>query len=178
MATPSLSRTPPPTPDARTTPPRLRVPALVSLVALGVWFGVCYRFALANLGVAEPPAALAAWGDVFWLGRWRMFTDARPEHSDLLAEARVGGAWAPVDLGALYPSRRDEGPGYLREDFLEHPRRVAALAEATCARVPGAPERIRFTSVRWPKTLGQVEQPRDRATTREVLDHPCARAPR
>lgn len=198
----------PPIPDARTTPPRLRLPALVLLVALGAWLGVCYRFALANLGVAEAPAALAAWGDLFWLGRWRMFTDARPTHTDLVAEARMGGAsgsdtadggasgsgasgsgaagsgaaegggaeggaWVAVDLAALYPSRWDEGPGYLRDDLLEHPRRLAVLADATCRRVPGGPERIRFTLVEWPKTPGQVEQPRDRATTQLLLDHPC-----
>jgi hypothetical protein len=167
-----------PVPDARTTPPRLRMPALVLLLALVAWFGVCYRFALVSLGVAEAPAAVAAWSDLFWLGRWRMFTDTRPEHVDLLAEARVAEAWQSIHLAAFYPSRRDEGPGYLRDDFLEHPKRLEALAAATCARIPGPPERIRFTLVRWPKTLGHVDQPRDGATTREVLDVPCAGARR
>ncbi len=159
--------------DSRTTPGWLRVPALVGLGAVGIWFGVCYRFALANLGVAEPPAALAAHGDLFWLGRWRMFTDQRPMHTDLTVEALGGGSWAWVDLEALYPSDWSEGPGYLRDDLLENPQRLKRLAQDACRRVAGVPERLRFTKVTWPKTLGQMEQPRVGAFFAEILDHRC-----
>lgn len=162
----------PPLADARTTPPRLRAPVIVGLALLVAWFGVCYRFALAGLGVAEPPAALADGGDVFWLGRWRMFTDLRVDHTDLLAEAYVGTGWVHADVETLYPSRWDEGPGYLRDDFLTRAGRLAAFAEDACGRVPGA-ARVRLTLVTWPKTLGQVDQPRVGETRRELLDHPC-----
>ncbi len=165
----------PPLADSRTTPRVLRLPAALVLAGLVAYFGVCYRFSLAYLGVAEPPAGLAGASDLFWLGRWRMFTELRATHTDLEAAAFVGDAWVPVDLAALYPSRWAEGPGYLRDDFHGRPERLARLAEDVCARVPGA-ARTRFALITWPRTLGQVEQPRDGATRSELYDEPCGAA--
>jgi hypothetical protein len=166
----------PPITDVRTTPRALRIPTLIALVLLAVWFVGCLRFALVTLGAAPPPGVLADAGDWFWLGRWRMFTDLRPFHTDLAVESRVGSAWIDVDLATWYPSRWDEGPGYLRDDFYENPGRLRRMAADLCVRLGSDPDRIRFTLVRWPKTLGSVEQPRDEATRTELLDVACGEA--
>lgn len=147
--------------------------SVVALQLLAVYFLVSYRVALANLGVAEPPRGAPAAQAFTWLGRWRMFTELRPRHTDLLAEARdPAGAWTPVDLAALYPNHWDEGPGYLRDDFLRDPARVALLAADVCARSPGAGG-VRLTEVTWAKTPGEREQPRRDARTADRGTFPC-----
>ena len=98
---------------------------LLTLMLLAGYFLVSYRVALANLGVAEPPAGAPAAQSLTWLGRWRMFTELRPRHTDLEADAcDDAGHCTRVDLAALYPNHWDEGPGYLRDDFLRDPRRT------------------------------------------------------
>jgi hypothetical protein len=87
-----------------------------------------------------------------------MFTELRPRHTDLVAEVRdAGGAWSPVDLATLYPCHWDEGPGYLRDDFLNDPHRVDQLAADVCVRTGGAA--VRLTERTWQKTPGSAEQP-------------------
>lgn len=159
--------------DARTTPPWARVPVLVGLGLFAAWFLVCYRFALASLGVAQEPAGLAPYGDLFWLGRWRMFTDLRPIHTDLEVYALTNGGEAWVDMPALYPSHWTEGPGYLRDDVLDNPDRLAVIGEDICQRLPTHPRAIRFTKVTWPKSVGQVDQPRTNATKTDLTTYPC-----
>jgi hypothetical protein len=142
----------------------LRTTPLFALSLLAAYFLVSYRVALTGLGVARPPAGLPSAQALTWLGRWRMFTELRPEHVDLLAEVRTSD-WSAVDLAARYPCRWDEGPGWLRDDWLGDPRRLAELTNDLCAQT-GATE-VRLTEIRWPKTLGSREQPRigERRTT-------------
>jgi hypothetical protein len=163
--------------DARTTPRWLRVPTLVAVGLLLVYLFVSYRQALAGLGVAEPPAGITMLNDIFWLGRWRMFTELRNTHTDLEVELRAGASRTPVDLTRLYPSRWPDGPGYLRDDFYRHERRVAALAVDVCERVgtPGA--EVGVTLVTWTKTLGQVAQPRTDARRQTLLTWVCGAPP-
>ena len=141
------------------------------------YLGVCYRSSLAYLGVADMPAGVAGASDLLWLGRWRMFTELRATHTDLDAEALVGDRWEARSLAALYPSAWDEGPGYLRDDFYRHERRVAALAVDVCERVgtPGA--EVGVTLVTWTKTLGQVAQPRTDARRQTLLTWVCGAPP-
>lgn len=132
---------------------------LLTLMLLAGYFLVSYRVALANLGVAEPPAGAPAAQSLTWLGRWRMFTELRPRHTDLEADAcDDAGHCTRVDLAALYPNHWDEGPGYLRDDFLRDPRRTGLLATDLCART-GATA-IRLVEVSWARTPGTSEQPR------------------
>lgn len=156
--------------DVRTTPAAARVPVLLALLLLGLYLlgGV----ASAEAGFADPDGS-ARMERVFWLGRWRMFTDLRTRHSGIDAELRRDGAWAPVDLAAVYPSRWDEGPGWLRDDFVDDAPRVRRLVLDLCRRT-GA-DAARLTRVRWQKTLGQREPPRGEGEERRVLwDGPCA----
>lgn len=149
---------------------------MLFLAGLVAYLGVCYRSSLAYLGVADMPAGVAGANDLFWLGRWRMFTELRAAHTDLDAEALVGDRWEARSLAALYPSAWDEGPGYLRDDFYTRPERLGRLADDLCGRTPGA-TRVRFTLVTWARTRGQVDQPRTDATRTELADTACG-APR
>jgi hypothetical protein len=143
----------------------------LSLVALALYFLVAYRVALASLGVAEKPAGAPRLASLTWLGRWRMFTELRDQHVILTAEALAGAGWTPIDLAAMFPSHRDEGPGYDRDDFYDDPRRREQLARALCARV--AAPAVRLSVRRFPKTLGQREQPEQGATTAALGTWPC-----
>ena len=147
-----------------------RAAPLVALSLLAAYFLVSYRVALAAVGVARMPAGLPAAQALTWLGRWRMFTELRPEHMDLMAEVRTGD-WREVDLTALYPCRWDEGPGWLRDDWMDDPRRVDELATDLCRRT--AADEVRLTRIRWPKTLGSREQPRTGAERTLLLDAVC-----
>ncbi|GDX82636.1 hypothetical protein LBMAG42_44470 [Deltaproteobacteria bacterium] len=137
-------------------PERFRELKVAALLGLMLYFGLAYRVSLTNLGVAKPPLGLPAIQAFTWLGRWRMFTELRDRHSDLLAEAGRGGAWSAIDLAARYPNHWDEGPGYLRDDFYGDPRRLEALALDLCGL---SDEAVRFTRVTWAKSPGQHEQP-------------------
>jgi hypothetical protein len=137
-----------------------------ALAAVAAYFAFCFAVALVELRGGDAPDELARRA---WLGRWRMFTDLRTTHTDLAIE--VDGA--PVDPALLYPSRWDEGPGYTRDDFLDDPRRVAALARDVCARVPG--DRVRLVRVRWAKTPGTREQPREDERRAVLFEGRCGR---
>lgn len=144
---------------------------LLALGGLGLYFLLAYRVALGTLGVAELPAGTPNLLAVTWLGRWKMFTDLRAEHWDLVAEVEVGGAWRAVDLGARYPSHWDEGPGYLRDDYYRDARRLGELARDLCT-VDGATA-ARFTEQRWAKSRGQLDQPRADVRTTTLGSFPC-----
>ena len=147
----------------------------VSLVALALYFLVAYRAALAGLGVAERPKAAPVIHSLTWLGRWRMFTELRQQHVVLVAEAgqlRAGtNAWEPIDLAAWFPSHRDEGPGYDRDDYFDEPKRQAQLAAALCRRTQATA--VRLSVRRFAKTLGQQQQPETDARTDLLGEWPC-----
>ncbi len=150
----------------------LRELQALSLGALAFYFVLAYRVALGTLGVAELPEGTPSLPGLTWLGRWKMFTDLRATHHDVLVEVQVAGAWAPVDLAARYPTRWDEGPGWLRDDYYRDAARLQGLAATLCTVEAGATE-VRFTEVRWPKTLGQVEQPRHDEVRTPLGSWPC-----
>ncbi|MFN7144553.1 MAG: hypothetical protein ACK4YP_12315 [Myxococcota bacterium] len=156
-----------PHPDARTTPRALRFPVLALLVALAGYNVWCWQNAL---GQGEPSLAR-------WFATWQMFTLRDPGHSELAAEAWIGGEWRPVDLEALFPTRWESGPRYARSSFWKSPKRLQVLAGATCGRHPERPTRIRFRSERWKKTLGSHEQPKKKLQTEPLLEWSCDRKP-
>jgi hypothetical protein len=143
----------------------------LALAALAAYFVVAYRVALSDLGVAEPPAAARAAKSLTWLGRWRMVTELRDHHVILEAEAQRAGQWAPVDLSAVFPSQRDEGPGHQRDDLYRSPRRLDRLGAALCHR-SGA-DAVRFAVHRFPKTLGSRAQPAQGATVERLGERRC-----
>ncbi len=144
---------------------------VVGLLLLGLYFLVGYRVSLTNLGVAAAPAGLPGLSGLTWLGRWRMFTELRDHHTRLRCEVEGPGGWTELDLGARYPMRWDEGPGYERDDFYRDPARLADLARDRCAE-PGATA-VRFSLVRWKKTLGSREQPERDPQVEALGSWPC-----
>ena len=128
----------PPPRDETTTPPALRLPALGLLVALMMYLGACYHHALSE--------TMPAWS---YLGQWSMFTMRETWHTDLGAIVEVGGKQSYADLEALFPSRWDSGPRYVRGPFRSNPQRVATLAQAVCRRSRPYPARVIIGEYRW-----------------------------
>ena len=159
-----------PPPDASTTPPAARIPVLIGLAAVAAYLLLGVHSAL---GILSGGGALDS--DPYWLGRWKMFTDLRPHHSDLQASVRRDGTWQHVDLAAVLPSSWQEGPGYDRKTFWSHPERLEALATHTCQHTGG--EAIVLWARRWEKTLGAMEQPAHDPEERRLLERPCAVSP-
>ncbi len=152
-------------------PERLPGLKLFLLAGLAFYFLLSYRVALATLGVAQLPKGLPALQGVTWLGRWKMFTDLRDEHWDVEAEVQGASGWTRLDLAERYPLHWDEGPGYLRDDYYQNPKRLSVLAADLC-RIPGT-RAARFTEVRWPKTRGQEAQPRTGEKRTELVSFGC-----
>jgi len=100
-----------------------------------------------------------------------MFTESRPLHHDLDVALYRDGVWATGDLAALFPERGTAGPGYLRRAYWADPERMATLAAAVCARQPA--ERVRFSRVQWPKTLGASTQPQRDGQRTALVDMAC-----
>ena len=129
--------------------------ALWAAYLLAGW--ACAR---ASLGAMELPGwarPLQAWT---WPVRWRMFTDLRDQHDTLTLEVREGEGTRRLDPGALFPCDWDEGPGYLRDDFLRDPAAVGPFAREACHRVGAGPgARLTLVLQRWPRIPGQVAQP-------------------
>ncbi len=159
----------PPT-DATTTPPAARIPVLIGLAAVVVYL---------LLGVNSAVGILSGAGhtgtDPYWLGRWKMFTDLRPQHTALHASVHRDGSWVPVDLAAVFPNAWQEGPGYDRKMFWGHPQRLAAFAEHTCRETGG--EAIVVWVSRWDKLLASAHQPEVMPEERRLLEQPCGERP-
>lgn len=140
-------------PDARTTPSHLRLPtlALLTLVVGYLMFG--FRMAQSELRYAPRPRFLPpsaqAWS---WAGQFHMFNEPRPWVTRLEVVALDGAKEVPVDLEAMYPTLRQEGPSYARGRFLRDPSRQARLAADICGRLGlRAPTTLRATVTRVPK---------------------------
>jgi len=110
-------------------------------------------------------------GDPFWLGRWKMFTDRRPQHIELRAEGMQVGEWTPLALSSVFPNAWQEGAGYHRAAFWKNPQRVVALADHTC-KVTGVAA-VRIFVVRWEKTLASAAQPERNLEQQMLLEQPC-----
>ena len=151
---PSAPRPPgplPARPDAEG--PVTPLPAGAQLPALALVLG-CAVYLLGGFVTALDHAESGAHSgpDLFWLGRFRMFTELRPHHVTLAAERHTGAGWETVSLPTLYRSRWPEGPGYLRNTFRRDPKLREQLADSLCGRVEA--RRVRLSEVRWPKLLG------------------------
>ena len=148
--------------DARTTPPWLRVPVVIGLAAVSLWFVSCFHYAL------RPD--MPRWVP---FGLWQMFTrKGGGTHVDLEAEAYRDGEWHRVDLPELFPTTWESGHRWdVGVRGVKH--RLRVLADSTCRRLPEPAEKVRFWEVRWPVVVGQVEQPRTKERIRPQLEHTC-----
>ena len=148
--------------DVRTTPPRLRIPALIGLMLLIVYFVGCYHYALGR--------DLPRWA---WMGTWKMFTTMDTRHSVVEGEAKINGKWEPFDPEELFPYRWESGPRYARRSFRRSKGRMAVLAASTCVRHPDDIQAVRFWELRWKRTVGSYEQPRRNVEKTLLMDWTC-----
>lgn len=148
--------------DARTTPRWLRVPVLVGLAVVSLWFLACFHYAL------RPD--MPRWVP---FGLWQMFTrKGGPTHVDLEAEALRGGEWQVVDLPELFPTWWESGHRWdVGVRGVKY--RLRILADSTCRRMGEPAEKVRLYEVRWPVVIGEVEQPRSKAKRKLQLEHTC-----
>jgi hypothetical protein len=138
-----------------------------------VAFAFLGLLALYLLGAAlEAPDGQGEVGQpVFWLGRWRMFTDLRDKHEDIEVIAISGDREQALELASLYPSAWDEGPGYLREDFYARPERRAAWVRSLCARSRASA--LELWLLRWPRRPGQPAIPAEGIERELLWSGPC-----
>lgn len=140
-----------PAPGRRNPPGWAQGAAVAFLAATALYLLGGYRMSLAELGYAPAPAvgAVQPW---FWAAQFHMFNEPRPTVAKVGAEMEAGGRSAPVDLEALYPTLREEGPGYARRRFTSDPQRVARLAADLCRH--GGGESVHLWVDRVPKLAG------------------------
>lgn len=144
--------------DARTTPPGLRIPVLLGLVAWVGYFLAC--------GTAALDTDAADWQV---MGRWQMFTVRNDRWSDIRAEGEVAGAWQPIVLPALFPTRSESG--YRYEGFEGSDKRLGVLAAATCGRSADHPAKVRIYAQRHRLQIGR---PATEDHRKDLLTWDCA----
>ena len=144
--------------DEKTTPQWARFPILTGFFGMAIYFLLCFHFALRS-GVPD-------WS---YFGGWKMFTTRDRYHAVLEADALIEGSWTELDLEALFPYRWDSGPRYARGPFRRNPHRLRVLAASTCNRAEEKPQAIRLRQIKWKKTLGQYEQPREEGLEEKTL---------
>ncbi|GEM_PF-1387018 len=167
--------TPPAGADVRTTPRWRRLPALIGVVGLGLYFGLCVNYALLSMDMrSSVPTFVQSNIEWFWFGNWKMFTGMDRWHVEVQGHALYDDGWQPVDLMALYPSRTESGPRYQRGPFRRRASRVGILASSTCHRLDETPDRVRIDELKWRATLGQLEQPRGHYKFRRLADWDCS----
>ncbi len=152
--------------DASTTPTGARVRilvglALMSLYLLGGVFSAAER-------ITSPGHEGS---DFFWLGRWKMFTDLRPHHTELRAETWQHGDWTGLELTEVCPSAWQEGPGFHRSSFWRDGRKLGDLERQVCAET--GTQRVRLYTVRWDRTRGSSSQPEVGLVRRDLLETEC-----
>ena len=143
--------------------PRRTFLSAVFLACAAIYFGACYRCALAD--------ELPTWAV---LGQWSMFTEKEVWHHDLYATAMFGTREAPVDLTALFPSQWDSGPRYVRGPFRNNPDRLKILAHSVCGRMDPSPNRVAIGEIRWPAHPGVSPLQRDDGERRPLIEVGCA----
>jgi hypothetical protein len=156
--------------DASTTQPGARVRVLVGLALMALYLlgGV--------VSAAERITSPGHEGaDLFWLGRWQMFTDLRPHHTELRAEFWQRGVWTEVELTDVCPNSWQEGPGFHRSSFWRDGQKLGALGRQICAETDSP--RVRLYAVRWDKSLGSLSQPEVGLVRRDLLEAECRRDP-
>lgn len=153
--------------DAHTTPRWLQPLQLGGLTLLAAYFLVVFQVSLSD--------NIPRWA---MPGLWQMFTLRDPSGAQVVASARYpgDGAWRPIDLPALFPSRWGSGYRYSRNSFKKSRGRMRVLAASTCVRLEPTPEVVRFVEIRWDKVLGSSER-RD-VRERELIIHRCSKSVR
>jgi hypothetical protein len=144
----------------------LRWPALALAIAVASYFVAGFHFALRP----GAPEWLA-------LGTWSMFTTLDRHHLAVEADARVDGAWRPLDLPALFPYRWESGHRYQRKSIRRDGTNLRKFAGAACGRAGPEVQAIRLREVRWRHTIGSFDQPRRGAKFHELGEFPCPGAP-
>lgn len=138
------------------SPRRWGIPGTGFLISVTLYLLLGYRASLAELGYADRPAALAWVPSVLWWpAQFHMFQEPRPQNTLVRAAAVFPHETTEVDLPALYPALREEGPSYARARFYSDVPRIARLAGDLCRRVPGEPRSVRIWIERWPKVPGE-----------------------
>jgi hypothetical protein len=111
------------------------------------------------------------------MGSWWMFTYRTKLNNAVELEAEHGTAWVTVDAEALFPTRWESGLRFERPSFRQVPYLTALLAQATCRRLEraGTPaDAVRVDEVKWAKTLGSAEQPRNKdVDVHTLVTLPC-----
>lgn len=160
---------------ARTTPPALRLPGLLLLAGLAGYQALAFRYSLTESErwpgwLRESPYAL-------WPATWSMFTERDTWQSDLRAFARIGEAWAEVDLQRLFPARWESGPRYVRRPFWRARSNNAILAAAVCGRLEPRPEEVRLHRIKWKKRLGRRSERPAGPEGEELIRWDCQKEP-
>lgn len=161
--------------DARTTPGWLRVPALVFCLALSTLFFSSFLKCKDDVS--------GVWLDrypwVHWMSNWSMFTPRNRWQKAVDIEYQSDGDWHAVDGMDYFPTRWESGFRWDRTSFRDSSTKMRTLGAAFCGRMTAdlespSPDRIRFIEVKWKKTRGQLEQPRERWVRYKLLhDHRC-----
>ncbi len=155
--------------DARTTPPKLRVPTLLLVGIVAVYFGMCMV-----LEFVEGPGKAKTLVGARTFGQWNMFTLKATWNKQLKAQAYRDGQWFSVDLPELYKARWESGPRYQRPAFLRKTSVTALLAQSICQRLDPAPVNVRLYRIRWKRRLGERQTPRNQEIEL-LLEWPCSR---
>lgn len=147
--------------DARTAPRWLQPLQLGFLAIVVAYFVGVFQI---SLSPSMPRWAMP--------GIWQMFTLRDPNASQVVAFAKRGGDWEPVDLATLFPSRWGSGYRYSRNSVKKSRSRMRVLGASTCVRLAPTPDVVRFVERRWDKVLGSTARANPRE--RELLVHRCS----
>ncbi len=155
--------------DAKTTPPRLRIPALILVGLMGSYFSMCMA-----LEFIEGPGKAKTLVGARTFGQWNMFTLKASWNKQLKAQVYRDGEWTSVDLPKMYKARWESGPRYQRPAFLRKTSLTPLLAQSICARSEPQPLGVRLYRVRWKRKLGVAQTP-DKPEVSQLLEWPCKR---
>ncbi|MFK7928230.1 MAG: hypothetical protein AB8H79_08570 [Myxococcota bacterium] len=153
--------------EHRTTTPRwLRLPALILLFSVAVYFLAGFHFAMED---SKP-----RW---VWMGVWSMFTGRDRTQNEVRAEALIEGEWHQVELDVLFPYRWESGRRFERRNVYGSGRRLKALASATCTRLSERPQAVRFQRASWRKRLGDFDQSPAKESVKNLGEFSCGVRP-
>lgn len=157
-------------PDARTTPQWLRIPMLVICIALAsVFYSAWYE-----TKDDYPSTWISRHYPLYWMANWSMFTNRNRTQRALDVEMYRDEEWKRINMARWFPTRWESGLRFDRRSFLHNSRRMRTLAAATCGRMDAhpnvrMPDKLRFTEVKWRKTLGSKRQKRRRRVEKKTL---------
>jgi len=153
--------------DSRTTPPKLRIPALFLVGLVAAYFSLCMV-----LEFVEGPGKAKTLVGARSFGQWNMFTLKAVWQKELKAQAYRDGEWFSVDLPTLYKARWESGPRYQRPAFLRKTSHTPLLGHSICQRVKPTPQGVRLYRVRWKRRLGEEQTPKNQEIS-TLLEWPC-----